>query len=480
VASPGPAPHGPVPAQALRRAARRFGTPAYVTDGAVLDGAADALAAAFPDSWIRQHSLKANDVPGIVARLAARGIGANVVSGGEWALARRAGVPNALTTLEGIGKTPADLAAAVRAAAGGDPLRWVAVESPEELAELTSLARSAGLGGPTGIDVLFRVNPDVTPETHAGLAVGRGSSKFGMSATEITGVVDAAMREPGLPVRPRGVHLHVGSQLGAVDAWRDAVRLALALLALVRGSVPAFDTLDLGGGFPVGPPGAVPDPERFARELPDLVADIPADRRPATWAVEPGRFLVASAGWLVASVLHVRERADEREWGPGRAGSGSQSVRSSERRGGSESGGASGASGSHDRARVVVLDTGMTELLRPALYGARHEIVALTSLGLEIDDASGPSPDAPPSRPDRLALAPARVDGPICESTDTLGVYELPSLRRGDLVAIGDAGAYAASMASAYNGRPRAPQVLLEADGRLVLLRRRGSVNALR
>jgi diaminopimelate decarboxylase len=120
--------------------------------------------------------------------------------------------------------------------------------------------------------------------------------------------------------------------------------------------------------------------------------------------------------------------------------------------------------------RIVVLDAGMTELIRPAMYGAWHRVTALTSLGRPVDDpaSSGPAP-----APDLLRTQ-ARVDGPVCESTDTFGTHDLPPLRRGDLVAIADAGAYAASMASTYNGRPAAPQVLLESDGRLVLGRRRG------
>ena len=422
-----------VPADALRRAARRFGTPAYVTSVPDLDAAAAELAAAFPDPWLRAFSLKANDVPAVVARLAEAGLDANVVSRGEWAAARTAGVPNARVTLEGIGKDAADLRAAVRAAAAGDPPRWVAVESAEELDALGGVASRAGLGrgGRPALDVLFRLNPDVTPETHAGLAVGQASAKFGMTETELSGAV-ARLPEDG-PLRARGVHLHVGSQLGAVDAWRDAVRRGLALLAIVGAGRPGFDTFDVGGGFPVGDPGTVPPPSRFARELEALLAALPRDRVPARLAVEPGRFLVARAGWLVASVLHVRERPETE--------------------------------------RIVVLDAGMTELIRPALYGARHRIVALTSLGRPV----GATEDDAPKAVGGPGIAPARVDGPVCESTDTFDVHDLPALRRGDLVAIADAGAYAASMGMTYNGRPRPPQVLLEADGSLTLGRRRGT-----
>jgi len=382
---------------------------------------------AFPDPILRQYSVKANDVPAVIAAVAAHGFGANVVSRGEWAQASRAGVPNHRTTLEGIGKTGADLRAAARAAADGQPLRWIAIESPEEAGALADEAERVGA---PPLDVLYRLNPDVAPETLTGLAVGAGGTKFGMTETEIAGAIDAGGGPDGR-LRPRGIHLHVGSQLGAVDAWRDALRKALALAALLRGSIATFDTVDLGGGFPVSPAGEpAPTPERFARELGPLLDTVPDDRRPVRIAIEPGRVLVARAGWLVARVLHVRDRA----------------------------------------GRQIVLDAGMTELIRPALYGARHPIHALTTLGRPVDGlAEGRRQD----------LAPARVEGPICESTDALGTHDLPPLQRGDLVAIADAGAYAASLGSTYNGRPRPPQVFLSPDGRLTLGRRRGSLASL-
>ena len=365
---------------------------------------------------MRQYSVKANDVPAVIASVASHGFGANVVSRGEWAAATAAGVPNERITLEGIGKTPADLRAAARAASDGQPLRWVAIESPDEANALAAIVRRQG---GLRLDVLYRLNPDVVPETLDGLAVGAGASKFGMTEAELGEAIEAGGGPDG-PLRPRGIHLHVGSQLGAVDAWRDAVRRALAVAALWRGSIDDFDTLDVGGGFPVFDASTpAPDPVRFARELPALLKAVPGDRLPSRLAVEPGRFLVARAGWLVARVLHVRERG----------------------------------------GRQVVLDAGMTELIRPALYGAWHAITALTSLGRSVDD---PRP-----------AEPTRVEGPICESTDSLGMHALPPLRRGDLVAIADAGAYAASQSSTYNGRSRPAQVLLEPDGSLRLGRRR-------
>jgi diaminopimelate decarboxylase len=415
-------------AAALRRAGVRVGTPVQVTDAPTLEAAAESVRAAFPGSWLRAFSVKANDVAAIVARIGDLGFDANVVSRGEWAVARRAGLPNSRITLEGVGKTDADLRAAVRSAVDGDPIRWIAIESIEEAEALVAIARRARPAAPRQLDVLFRLNPEVVPETQHGLAVGAAIAKFGMTADELSAAVEVVDGVGGLA--PAGIHLHIGSQLRAVDAYRDAVRRGLALLALLMGTRKGFDTLDIGGGFPILPLGqAAPQPERFARELPALIDAIPADRRPRRLAIEPGRALVARSGFLVARVLHVRERG----------------------------------------GRQVILDTGMTELIRPALYDAWHEIVALTSLGRAVDPGAG----------DAAGHAPARVEGPICESTDHLGEHHLPPLRRGDLVAIRDTGAYSASLATTYNGRPRPPQVIVERDGSLTLARRRGSVAAL-
>jgi diaminopimelate decarboxylase len=205
-----------------------------------------------------------------------------------------------------------------------------------------------------------------------------------------------------------------------VDAWRDAVRKGLALAALWRGTIGSFDTVDLGGGFPVSTTGApVPSPARFARELPTLLDALPTDRRPARLVIEPGRVLVARSGWIVARVLHARERA----------------------------------------GRQIVIDAGMTEIIRPALYGARHRVVALTSLGRPAPDSTGIV-----AHTGITGGAATRVEGPICESTDSLGTHDLPPLRRGDLVAIADAGAYAASQRSRYNGRPVVRHVFVRAS----------------
>ena len=417
-------------AERLRDEALRLRTPLYAYDEERLERDAAAIRSAFPDrSWTRLYSLKANGLPGLVRRIAARGFGASAVSRGEIALALRAGLPPDRIALEGVGKTAADLRLAVELAAQGRPLLWVSVESMEEAESLADLA-ARSLPSRGRLDVLVRVNPSVEPETHAGLAVGRGTSKFGVAASEVADVIRAGGGTKG-PLRWRGLHVHVGSQLASVEAWRTAMFHVLGHFAALKERHPELDTVDVGGGLPAGLADG-PPPKDFADGYAEALRSIPASARPRRQAVEPGRSVIASSGWLVSRVLHVRDR---------------------------------GAAGSSGGGRQVVIDAGMTEIVRPALYGAEHPIVALTSLGTPVNGTS--------------ELSPVVVDGPICESTDRLGAALLPQMERGDLVAIGMAGAYASAMFSSYNGRPRPPEVYLERGGSRTVLRRRGSLLAL-
>jgi diaminopimelate decarboxylase len=170
--------------------------------------------------------------------------------------------------------------------------------------------------------------------------------------------------------------------------------------------------VDFGGGFPAY--GADPAPADFAAALTRALDDAGLTL-PGTVAIEPGRVVVGAAGWLVAGVLHTRQRGEQRQ---------------------------------------VVLDVGMTELIRPALYGVRHQVSALRD---RADNGVGDE------------VGNVLVQGAVCESTDTFGVHPLPALRRGDLVVLHEAGAYSASFSSRYNGRPAAPEVLLWPDGEFSL-----------
>jgi diaminopimelate decarboxylase len=398
----------------LTQAAAAFGTPLYVVDVGTLTEAAAAVERAFPRPWVWQYSLKANDLPAVTEVLAARGWGANVVSLGEWAGAREAGVPVSRTTLEGVGKTDADLLAAVDQAEAGAPLRWLAVESADELQRLGELhqARRTALERRVELPVLLRLNPDVDPETTPGLAVGLATSKFGLSADDLEELAASDVWRDGLHLR--GIHVHMGSHLRDVTAWAVAGRRAVEQLARVKQiySHPSeLDVVDFGGGFPAY--GADPSPQEFADALRAELDDAGLDLPPVP-AIEPGRVVVGAAGSLVAGVLHTRRRGDQRQ---------------------------------------VILDAGMTELIRPALYGSRHAITALTD-------------------GDLVEVGDVVVHGAVCESTDTFGVHQLPELRRGDLVVVHEAGAYGASFSSRYNGRPVAPEVLLWPDGTLQLSER--------
>jgi len=409
--TPGAVAPDPVLRGQLIRAAEQFGTPVYVVDVAAVNRAAAAVEAAFGEPWLRQYSLKANDLPAVTELLAERGWGANVVSGGEWASARAVGVPADRTTFEGVGKTDADLMAVVDAAGSGTPLRWVAVESADELVRLAELHRMRRdvAGHDLDLPVLLRLNPDVQPETAPGLAVGLAASKFGLSAEDLDELAASSLWQGGL--RLLGIHVHMGSLLRDVSAWAVAGCRAVALLDRVREvySGPGEpEVVDFGGGFPAH--GTDPAPAAFAAALAEAL-DRAGLSLPPTAAIEPGRVVIGAAGWLVAGVLHTRQRGDERQ---------------------------------------LILDVGMTELIRPALYGARHPVTALHDhLVDEVGDVV--------------------VQGAVCESTDTFGVHPLPQLRRGDLVVLHEAGAYGASFSSRYNGRPAAPEVLLWPDGSLSL-----------
>jgi diaminopimelate decarboxylase len=399
----------------LASAADRFGTPVYVMDMTSVAAAARNVEDAFGSPWLLHYSLKANDLPAIAGYLAGRGWGGAVVSAGEWQHARHGGLPNRSVVFEGIGKTDAQLGYAAAAPAAGRPPRWLVVESAEELTCLADLAVSyqLGRGGRPAIDVLLRLNPGVDPETRREFAVGSQASKFGMSEGEISALARAAADSPGLTVR--GIHVHVGSALTDVAAWALAGVRATRLLADIARYCPRADTVDYGGGFPL-PGSGRPGPAQFRDALLEALAAAGL-RLPPRPAIEPGRYLVGSAGWLVSRVLHVRQQPQ----------SGSAEPR-------------------------AILDAGMTELMRPALYGSLHRVHAL--------------------QPHGDALQATVVYGPVCEMTDSLGTHQLPSLARGDLVAIEQAGAYAASFTSRYNGRPHPPEALFWRGSELELCER--------
>jgi diaminopimelate decarboxylase len=375
-------------------------TPAYVYALDAVAAAYRRLAAAFAPLGGRVlYAVKANSNLAVLATLVRLGAGFDVVSGGELLRVLRAGGDPAATVFAGVGKTGQELALAV-----GHGVT-VHVESADELHALQAVA--ARLGRPARFAV--RVNPDVEVDTHASVQTGHDEAKFGVPAPVAHELLATAARG-GLPgLQPVGVHVHVGSQLPDPDGMAAGARVGLDVLQAGRAAGLALDWLDVGGGLPVDNGGGpAPGPEPFAAALRPLVAGTGV-----RLGIEPGRALVARAGALVARVLYRKHRS---------------------------------------AGRMLVVDTGMHHLLRPALYQAVHRVRPLRAAPL---------------------AGPTEVVGPICESTDVLTTdADLPDLAPGDLVAFLDAGAYGMTMASNYNGQPR-PAELVVSQGAARVARRR-------
>jgi diaminopimelate decarboxylase len=376
------------------------GTPAYVYDLDAVAAAWQHVADAFaPLDGRTLYAVKANSNLALLARLARLGAGFDVVSGGELVRLLRAGGDPARTVFAGVGKTDEELELAVRR----DVL--VNVESADELRALQRVATRLGRQARFAI----RVNPDVEVDTHVYIQTGHDQSKFGVPVELAHELLRRAARGelPGL--RPVGVHLHVGSQLPGPEGMVAAARIGVEMIEAGRDAGLPLDWLDVGGGLPIDYRGRRSlGPEAFAEALKPVVAG-----RDIRLAVEPGRHLVGRAGALVARVLYRKHRS---------------------------------------AGRMLVVDTGMHHLLRPALYQAVHRIVPVR--------ATGPG-------------LPTEVVGPICESADVLaGAADLPDLEPGELVAILDAGAYGMTMASNYNCHPRPAEIVVE-GGAARLARRR-------
>lgn len=376
--------------RALEPAARAFW--AYDLDG--FAGRAQRLLRAFePLGAHVAYALKANGLPALARAAAAAGLDADAGSLGELVLAEHAGFAGPRRTLSGNGRTPEEAAWAAT--------RGVAVVSADHVGELDLLERAAAAADGM-LRVALRVNPGIFTPGHRHVATGHFEAKFGVGPEDALAAWAARARWPRL--RLDGVHLHVGSQLLDTPPLEAAARTALDLAraAAERGAPLAL--VNLGGGFGIDyEHGGDGFPvEAHAARLASAVAASGLE-----WRLEPGRWLAAPIGVLVAEVLWVKRRRE--------------------------------AAGER---RFVVLAAGMNDLLRPALYGARHRIV----------------PVCP--RPGRIEAA--TVVGPVCESGDTFATdLPLPPLEAGDLVAVLDAGAYGAAMSSAYNGRGRLAELVV-------------------
>ena len=397
---------GGVAASAL---AAHYGTPLYVYDVNVMLAQYRALEAnlrGLAPHVLICYALKANGNPALGGRLAALGAGADVVSGGELDLAVRMGFPPDRIVFAGVGKTRAEMAEALDLG-----IRGFHVESAAELTVLAEVAAARGRVAPVAV----RVNPDIEAGTHPYITTGTTATKFGVAPDVALTLMREAADDPAL--QPVGLHAHIGSQLPRVQPLVDATARLLALWDRLAGEGIVLHELDIGGGLGIGyrPDEAPEGPEALARGLRPLLAG-----RSLDLLVEPGRFLAGPAGVLLTRVLYVKESTDEQ-----------------------------GAAHT-----FVVVDAGMNDLLRPALYGAWHPIWP----AFEVAGDSGPAVD---------------VVGPVCESADVLGHdRRLGRPAAGDVLAIGQTGAYGYSMASQYNGRPRPAEVLVSGKGHQLIRRR--------
>lgn len=380
----------------LARIAAEVGTPAYVYSAATLTRHFGLFreALAWADHLVC-FAVKANSNLAVLKLLGDLGAGMDIVSGGEYARARAAGVPGTRIVFSGVGKTAAEMRLALE---GG--IRQFNVESEPELELLSQIAHGMGLRAPVAI----RVNPDVDARTHEKIATGKAENKFGIPIARAPEVYARAARLPGIEVV--GIDMHIGSQLTDLEPYRLAYGRMRDLALRLRAQGHDIRRLDMGGGL--GIPyrrdnAAPPLPIEYGAVIRETVGDLGCEIE-----IEPGRNIAGNAGVLLASVIYPKH-------GAGRD--------------------------------FLILDAGMNDLVRPAMYGAHHDIV--------------PVRDHPPG----TALMAYDVVGPVCETGDTFARgAALPPLAAGDLVAFRSAGAYGAVMASEYNSRPLVPEVLVSGD----------------
>ncbi|MGH7438107.1 MAG: diaminopimelate decarboxylase [Polyangiaceae bacterium] len=381
----------------LAAIAGQVGTPAYVYDLDGIAAEARALRAAFQDSpHLVAYAVKANSAGAIVRTLAAEGCGADIVSGAELLVALGCGVPPEKIVYNGVAKTDDELDRAVGAAIGA-----IQVESVEEIARVEARARAAG----RRVRVSIRVNPGVDLEgaTHAHIATGHDRAKFGVPRDQVPRAVERI--EVSADLTLVGITSHVGSHFTDVGPYVSAAQVLFSLVRTLRdaGRLKSLQYVDTGGGF------GVSYADQVVVEPPSaFVTAARAEQRTAGLSdlalyVEPGRCLVAAHGVLLARVVQTKETS---------------------------------------AGRWLMIDAGMNDLIRPALYQAVHRV-------MPVEDSSSPG-----------SALPWRVVGPVCESSDDFGEHVLPR-EPPRLVALLDAGAYGYTMASRYNGRQLPAEVFV-------------------
>lgn len=375
---------------AIADIANAVGTPFYCYSHATLTRHAqvfsESLRAVKP---LICFAVKANSNIAVLKTLASQGLGADVVSEGELRRALAAGVAPHKIVFSGVGKTRSEMKFALESG-----ILQFNVESERELLALNDVAASLTLTAP----IALRVNPDVDAKTHAKISTGRRENKFGIDIDDAPRIYAIANALPHIHVQ--GVSVHIGSQLTELAPFRDAYARVRSLVESLRANGIAIRTIDLGGGLgvPYASEDAPPPPTEYGALVAEMFGDFGAD-----FIFEPGRLISGNAGILVTEVLYVKQAAHT----------------------------------------YVIVDAGMNDLMRPALYDAVHALV--------------------PVNESHASPATVSVVGPVCESTDVFlknAVMPLPN--EGDLLAFRTAGAYGASLSNSYNSRLLVPEVMVK------------------
>jgi diaminopimelate decarboxylase len=388
----------------LEEVARAHGTPLYVYSAESIRHAYRSLDAAFGSYPHRIHyALKANSSLAIVALLRELGSAVDANSVGEIELAMRAGFAPADIVFTGVGKSPDEIDRAVQLG-----LKAINAESAGELERIDCAAQARG----TRARVAVRVNPDIDAGTHPHISTGLHINKFGVPFEQARALYRKMVTQPGLD--PVGIHVHLGSQIVTLEPMQRAAAAVVKLVQDLRSTGIKLDHIDVGGGLGISYDGSrVPSASDYAGSILSVLGN-----SGLSITLEPGRFIVGSAGALLARVVDLKD----------------------------------GPAGHH----FCVLDAGMTELIRPALYGSFHRIEAVT-----------------PRAGRELCYD---IVGPICESSDAFGeARKFPALQVGDLLAILDTGAYGSAMASNYNRHSLPAEVMID-GGRAKLTRRRQTI----
>jgi len=396
--------------------AERVGTPCYVYSADLLRARYGRIRDAFAQ-WnaLVCFSVKSLGNLSVLRLLADCGSGFDVVSGGELHRVLSAGGSPSKTVYAGVGKTVAEIRYALQSG-----VRMLNVESPGELRQIEEVARELG----SKASVAIRVNPDVNPHTHEKTTTGTKQNKFGIS---ISGTLELVAQVRGWDhVEIRGIHMHLGGPIYSPEPYEQALVKIVDLVGALRSRGCAIDAANMGGGYPISYTGEeVPGPEEYASAVERFLEKLKCEV-----IIEPGRYISGPSGVLLVRVLYRKE--------------------------------------SEHGKKFVVCDGGMSELIRPTLYGAFHRIWPARS------------PNGMPEvmrQNDRCysSFETETVDvvGPICESGDFLAEHRpLPTVGQQDVLAVFDAGAYGFTMSSNYNGRPRAAEVLVDAGTARVVRRR--------